>query len=90
MAPVSEDIQLPSLTSSEEITIPIPPPCAMTLGQEVSGQRCWTHRKVDSSSGAGASSHFFWRSSGLRGKDRARPYSAGRGEARDRVGSWWV
>ena len=84
LIPVPEDVQLPSPTSSEEevAPIPVPPPRATTPGREVSGQCCWTHRKFDKAPGAGASSWFFWRSSGLRGKDRARPYPAGRGEAR--------
>ena len=88
LVPVPEDVQLPSPTSSEEVPIPVPPPCASTPGCEVSGQRCWTHRKFDKTPGAGASGRFFWRSSGLRGKDRARPYPAGRGEARGSAGDW--
>ena len=90
LVPVPEDVQLPSPTSSEEVAIPIPPPRAVTPGREVSGQRCWTRRKFDSSPGAGASGRFFWRSSGLRGKDRARPYPAGRGEAGRGSGDWRV
>ena len=73
LVPVPEDVQLPSLTSSKEEAIPVPPPHATTPGCEVSGQRCWTHRKFDKTPGAGASGRFFWRASGLRGKDRARP-----------------
>ena len=75
-----EEVQLPSPTSSEEEAIPVPPPRATTPGREVSGQRCWTRRKFDKTPGAGASGRFFWRASGLRGKDRARPYPVGRGE----------
>ena len=85
---VPTDVQLPSLTSSEEEPIPVPPPRATTPGREVSGQRCWTRRKFDKTPGAGASGRFFWRSSGLRGKDRARPYPAGRGEACGSTGDW--
>ena len=88
LVPVPEDVQLPSPTSSEEVPIPIPPPRASTPGREVSGQRCWTRHKFDKAPGAGASGRFFWRSSGLRGKDRARPYPAGCGEARGSAGDW--
>ena len=90
LVPVPADVQLPSPTSSEEapIPVPVPPPRAVTPGREVSGQRCWTRRKVDKTSGAGASSRFFWRSSGLRGSNRSRPYPAGRGEARGSSGDW--
>ena len=88
LIPVPEDVQLPSPTSSEEEPIPIPPPRAPTPGREVSGQRCWTRRKFDKTPGAGASSRFFWRSSGLRGSNRSRPYPAGRGEARGSAGDW--
>ena len=90
LVPVPEDVQLPSPTSSEEVPIPVPPPRAVTPGREVSGQRCWTRRKFDKAPGAGASGRFFWRSSGLRGKDRARPYPAGRGEAGSGAGDWRV
>ena len=83
-----EDVQLPSPTSSEEEAIPIPPPRAMTPGCEVSGQCCWTRCKFDKTPGAGASGRFFWRSSGLRGKDRARPYPAGCGQAHGSSGDW--
>ena len=85
---VPEEVQLPSPTSSEEEVIPVPPLRAMTPGREVSGQRCWTRHKFDKTPGAGASSRFFWRSSGLRGQGRARPYPAGRGEARGSSGDW--
>ena len=88
LAPVPEDMQLPSPTSSEEEPIPVPPPHATTPGREVSGQRCWTRRKFDKTPGAGASGSFFWHSSRLRGKDWARPYPAGRGEARGSAGDW--
>ena len=88
LVPVPEDVQLPSPTSSEEVPIPVPPPRATTPGCEVSGQHCWTRRKFDKTPGAGASGRFFWRSSGLRGKDRARPYPAGRGEACGSAGDW--
>ena len=88
LVPVPEDVQLPSPTSSEEEAIPVPPPRATTPGHEVSGQRCWTRRKFDKTPGAGASGRLFWRSSGLRGKDRARPYPAGRGETRGSSGDW--
>ena len=88
LVPIPEDVQLPSPTSSEEVPIPVPPPRAVTPGREVSGQRCWTHRKFDKTPGAGASGRLFWRSSGLRGKDRARPYPAGRGETRGSAGDW--
>ena len=87
---VPEEVQLPSPTSSEEEPIPIPPPRAVTPGREVSGQRCWTSRKFDKAPGAGASGRFFWRSSGLRGKDRAGPYPVGRGKARRSTGDWRV
>ena len=90
LVPVPEDVQLPSPTSSEEEPIPVPPPRATTLGREVSGQRCWTRRKFDKTPGAGASGRFFWRASGLRGKDRARPYPAGRGEIGCSAGDWRV
>ena len=88
LIPVPEDVQLPSPTSSEEVTIPVPPPRATTPDREVSGQRCWTCRKFDKAPGAGASSRYFWCASGLRGMNRARPYPAGRGEARDHSGDW--
>ena len=88
LVPVPEDVQLPSPTSSEEVPIPVPPPRAITPGREVSGQRCWTRRKFDKTPGAGASGRLFWRSSGLRGKDCARPYPAGRGETRGSAGDW--
>ena len=88
LVPVPEDVQLPSPTSSEEEVLPVPPPRATTPGREVSGQRCWTRRKFDKTPGAGASGQLFWRSSGLRGKNRARPYPAGHGEARDSSGDW--
>ena len=85
---VPEDVQLLSPTSSEEVAIPVPPPHATTLGREVSGQRCWTCRKFDKTPGAGASGRRFWCSSRLRGKDRARPYPAGCGEACGSSGDW--
>ena len=88
LVPVPEDVQLPSPTSSKEVPIPVPPPRAPTPGREVSGQRCWTRRKFGKAPGAGASGRFFWRSSGLQGKDRARPYPVGRGEARGSAGDW--
>ena len=88
LVPVPEDVQLPSPTSSKEVPIPIPPPRASTPGREVSGQCCWTRRKFDKSPGAGGSSRFFWRSSGLRRSNRSRPYPVGRGEARDSAGDW--
>ena len=88
LIPVPEDIQLPSPTTSEEEVIPVPPPRATTLGHEVSGQQCWTHHKFDKTPGAGASGRLFWHASGLRGKDRARPYPAGCGEARGSSGDW--
>ena len=88
LVPVPEDVQLPSPTSSEEVPIPVPPPRAPTPGREVSGQRCWTRHKFDKTPGAGASGRLFWRSSGLRGKDCARPYPAGHGEARGSAGDW--
>ena len=90
LIPVPENVMLPSPTSSEEEAIPIPPPHATTPGREVSGQRCWTRRKFDKTPGAGASGRFFWRASGLRGKDRARPYPAGRGETGRSSGDWHV
>ena len=90
LVPVPEDVQLPSPTSSEEVPIPMPPPRASTPSREVSGQHCWTRRKFDKTPGAGASGRLFWRASGLRGKDRARPYPAGRGEASHRSGDWRV
>ena len=88
LVPVPEEVQLPSPTTSEEEVLPVPPPRATTPGREVSGQRCWTRRKFNKTPGAGASGRLFWRSSGLRGKDRARPYPAGRGEARGSAGDW--
>ena len=88
LIPVPEDVQLPSPTSSSEEAIPVPPPRATTPGCEVSGQRCWTRHKFDKAPGAGASGRFFWRSTGLQGKDRARPYPAGRGETRGSLGDW--
>ena len=86
--PKPVDVQLPSPTTSEEEVLPVPPPRATTPSCEVSGQQCWTRRKFDKTPGVGASSRLFWRSSGLRGKDRARPYPAGRGEARGSSGDW--
>ena len=88
LVPMPEDVQLPSPTSSEEEVIPVLPPCATTPGREVSGQQCWTCCKFDKTPGAGASGRLFWRASGLRGKDRARPYPAGHGEARGSAGDW--
>ena len=90
LIPVPEDVQLPSPTSSEEVPIPIPPPHAVTPGREVSGQRCWTRRKFDKAPDTGASGRFFWRASGLRGKDRARPYPSGRGSTSRSAGDWQV
>ena len=87
LVPVPEDVQLPSPTTSEEEPIPVPPPRATTPGREVSGQHCWTRCKFDKAPGTGASGRLFWRSSGLQGKDRARPYPAGRGEALS--GTWY-
>ena len=40
LVPIPEDVQLPSLMTSEEAPLPVPPPRATTLGREVSGQRC--------------------------------------------------
>ena len=74
----------------EEVPIPVPPPRAATPGREVSGQRCWTQRKFDKTPGAGASGRLFWRSSGLRGKNRVRPYSLGRGQTHGGSGDWRV
>ena len=88
LVPVLKDVQLPSPTTSEEEVIPVLPLRATTPGREVSSQRCWTRRKFDKTPGAGASGRFFWRSSGLQGKDRARPYPAGCGEACDSSGDW--
>ena len=88
LIPVLEDVQLPSPTSSSEEVLPVPPPRATTPGREVSGQCCWTRRKFDKTPGAGASGRLFWRASGLRGKDRARPYPVGRGETRGSSGDW--
>ena len=86
--PVPEDVQLPSPTSSKEVSILVPPPRAATPGREVSGQCCWTLHKIDPTPGSGASHQLFWRSSGLQGKDRTRPYPIGRGEARGSAGDW--
>ena len=88
LVPVPEEVQLPSPTSSEEEVLSIPPPRASTPGQEVSGQRCWTRCKFDKTPGSGASGRLFWRSSGLRGKDRARPYPVGRRQAHGSSGDW--
>ena len=88
LVPVPKEVQLPSPTSSEEEPIPVPPPRATTPGREVSGQRCWTRCKFDKAPGAGASGRLFWHSSRLRGKDRARPYPAGCGEAHGSAGDW--
>ena len=85
---VPEDVQLPSPTSSKEEAIPVPPPQATTPGRQVSGQRCWSRRKLDKTPGAGASGRLFWRASGLQRKDQARPYPAGRREARGSSGDW--
>ena len=90
LVPVPEDVQLPSPTSSEEVPIHVPPPRATTPGREVSGQCCWTRRKFDTTPGAGASGRLFWRSSGLRGKNRARPYALGRGQTDGSSGDWRV
>ena len=62
---VPEDMQLPSPTSSKEVSIPVPLPHASTPGRVVSGQRCWSHCKVDLAPGSGASGRFFWCASGL-------------------------
>ena len=88
LVPVPEDVQLPLPMTSEEDPIPVPPPRATTPGCEVSGQRCWTRCKVDQAPGSGASGQLFWRSSRLRGKDHARPYPVGCGEARSSSGVW--
>ena len=88
LAPVPEDVQLPSPTSSKEEVLPVPPPRATTPSCEVSGQHCWTRHKFDKTPGTGASGRLFWRSSSLRGKDRARPYPAGHGEACGSSGDW--
>ena len=88
LVPVPEDVQLPSPTSSEEEALPVPPPRTTTPGREMSGQRCWTRRKFDKTPGAGASGRLFWRSSGLRGKDWARPHPVGHGETRGGSGDW--
>ena len=90
LTPVPEDVQLPSPTSSEEVAVPVPLPRATTPGQVVSGQSCWTHCKIDQAPGTGASGRLFWRASGLRGKDRTRPYPAGRGAVRGSAGDWRV
>ena len=90
LVPVPEDVQLPSPTSSEEVPIPVPPPRAVMPGHEVSGQRCWTRRKLDKAPGAGASRRLFWRSSRLQGKNRVRPYSLGRGQTHGSSGDWRV
>ena len=90
LVPVPEEVQLPSPTSSEAVPIPVPPPRASTPGREVSGQRCWTRRKFDKTPGAGASGRFFWRSSGLRGSNRSRPYPSGRGATCSSVGDWRI
>ena len=58
LVPVPEDIQLPLLNSSEEEALPVLPPHALTPGCRVGGQRCWTRRKADESSGAGAACLF--------------------------------
>ena len=47
LAPVPEDVQLLSPTSSEVEPLPVLPPCAPTPGWEVSGQCCWTSCKFD-------------------------------------------
>ena len=88
LVPAPEDVQLPSPTSSEEEAIPVPPLQATTPGRQVSGQRCWSRRKFDKTPGAGASGRLFWHASRLQGKDRARPYPAGCGEARGSTGDW--
>ena len=88
LVPVPEDVQLPSPTSSSEEAIPVPPPRAATPGREVSGQCCWTRHKFDKTPGAGASSRFFWRSSGLRGMNRARPSPTGHGQTHGSAGDW--
>ena len=88
LVPVPEDVQLPSPTSSEEEAIPVPPPRAISPDRDVSGQHCWTCRKFDKTPGVGASSRFFWHSPRLRGKDRAKPYPVGRGEAHGSAGDW--
>ena len=69
LVPVPEEVQLPSPTSSEEAPLQVLPPRATTPGCEVGGQRCWSRRKVDQTSGSGASGRLFWHASGLRGKD---------------------
>ena len=88
--PLPEDVQLPSPMTSEEAQILVPPPRATSPGREVSHQRCWTCCKVDLAPGAGASGRLFWRSTGLCGKGRTRPYPAGRGEVGDSARDWWV
>ena len=88
LVPVPKEVQLPSPTTSKEEVLPVPPPCATTLGREVSGQQCWTCHKFDKTPGAGASCRLFWRASRLRGKDRARPYPSGDGEAHGSAGDW--
>ena len=90
LVPVPEEVQLPSPTSSEEITIPVPPPRATTLGRVVSGQRCWTRHKVDPAPGAGASRCLFWHSSGIQGKDHSGPYPPRRRVSGGGSGDWRV
>ena len=47
LIPVPKEVQLPSPTSSEEVAVSVPLPCASSPGRVVSGQHCWTHHKVD-------------------------------------------
>ena len=90
LVPVPEDMQLLSLTSSEEVAVPIPPPHATTPDRVVSGQRCWSRRKIDQAPDSGASGRLFWHSSRLRGKDCAQPYPIGCGEARGSTRDWRI
>ena len=89
LLPVPEDIQLPSLTSSEIEPIPIPPPRAPTPGRQVGSQCCWTHRKTDEATGSGAA-RLFQSSTGIRGKARARPYTLGSHSSVRGSGNWRV
>ena len=89
LVPVPEEVQLPLPNSSEEEVLCILPPHALTPGHQVGGQQCWTRRKADNTSGAGAA-RLFQSSTGIQGKAHTRPYFIGSCLSVWGAGSWHV
>ena len=58
LVPVPKEVQLPSPNTSKEEVVRVLPWCALTLGCQLGGQRCWTRRKSDELPGAGAARLF--------------------------------